>query len=110
MGKETPSEVLKPICDVIDVQHLHAPSAINRHLQQPAKTKKGKSKWVCNLTRIWVQGYAPPNADRREAALARKRQEYLDCIPQYYDILDADRSEDENVMLHQVNSLNFDMI
>ncbi len=50
-----------------------------------------------------VKGYAPPNADRREAALARKRQEYLDCISQYYDIGDDDRSSDENEMLHQVH-------
>jgi hypothetical protein len=53
---------------------------------------------------VWrlLLGYAPPNADRREAALARKRQEYLDCISQYYDIGDDDRSSDENEMLHQV--------
>jgi hypothetical protein len=50
-----------------------------------------------------VKGYAPPNADRREAALARKRQEYLDCISQYYDIGDDDRSSDENEMLHQIS-------
>jgi hypothetical protein len=49
-----------------------------------------------------VKGYASPNADRRDAALARKRQEYMDCVPQYYDIPDADRTEDEIVMLHQV--------
>ncbi|CAK9859046.1 unnamed protein product [Sphagnum jensenii] len=54
---------------------------------------------------VWrlLLGYAPPNADRREAALARKRQEYLDCISQYYDIGDDDRSSDENEMLHQIS-------
>jgi hypothetical protein len=54
---------------------------------------------------VWrlLLGYAPPNADRREAALARKRQEYLDCISQYYDIGDEDRSSDENEMLHQIS-------
>lgn len=51
---------------------------------------------------MWVKGYASPNADRRDAALARKRQEYMDCVPKYYDIPDADRTEDEIVMLHQV--------
>lgn len=49
-----------------------------------------------------MKGYSSPNADRREAALARKRQEYMDCVPQYYDIPDADRTEDEIVMLRQV--------
>lgn len=49
-----------------------------------------------------MKGYSSPNADRREAALARKRQEYLDCVPQYYDIPDSDRTDDEIVMLHQV--------
>ncbi|KAG0560564.1 hypothetical protein M758_10G185300 [Ceratodon purpureus] len=53
---------------------------------------------------VWrlLLGYASPNADRRDAALARKRQEYMDCVPQYYDIPDADRTEDEIVMLHQI--------
>lgn len=49
-----------------------------------------------------MKGYSSPNADRREAALARKRQEYMDCVPQYYDIPDSDRTEDEIVMLRQV--------
>lgn len=55
-----------------------------------------------------LQGYAPTNADRRDAVLARKRQEYIDCLPQYYDISDADRSEDERTMLRQVVSCNPD--
>ena len=49
-----------------------------------------------------MKGYSSPNADWRVAALARKRQEYMDCVPQYYDIPDSDRTEDEIVMLRQV--------
>ncbi|CAM6101551.1 unnamed protein product [Calypogeia fissa] len=54
---------------------------------------------------VWrlLLGYAPTNADRREAVLTRKRQEYIECIPQYYDISDADRSEDERTMLRQIS-------
>ncbi|KAL3698931.1 hypothetical protein R1sor_016953 [Riccia sorocarpa] len=54
---------------------------------------------------VWrlLVGYAPPNADRREAVLERKRQEYIDCITQYYDIPDADRTEDERTMLRQIS-------
>nr|AKF43329.1 Ypt/Rab-GAP domain of gyp1p superfamily protein [Francoa sonchifolia] len=53
---------------------------------------------------IWrlLLGYAPPNSDRREGILRRKRLEYLDCVSQYYDILDTERSEDEINMLRQI--------
>nr|AKF43323.1 Ypt/Rab-GAP domain of gyp1p superfamily protein [California macrophylla] len=47
-------------------------------------------------------GYAPPNSDRREVVLRRKRLEYLDCLSQFYDIPDAERSEDEINMLRQI--------
>ena len=50
------------------------------------------------------QGYAPPNSDRREGVLKRKRLEYLDCVSQYYDIPDTERSDDEINMLRQVFS------
>jgi hypothetical protein len=48
-------------------------------------------------------GYAPPNSDRRQAVLTRKRQEYRDCVPQYYDIPNTERSEDEVNTLRQVS-------
>lgn len=48
------------------------------------------------------QGYAPSNSDRREGVLRRKRLEYLDCVSQYYDIPDTERSDDEINMLRQV--------
>ena len=50
----------------------------------------------------WQQGYAPPNSDRKEGILRRKRLEYLDCVSQYYDIPDTERSDDEINMLRQV--------
>ncbi|XP_061353786.1 GTPase-activating protein GYP1-like [Gastrolobium bilobum] len=54
--------------------------------------------------KVWrlLLGYAPPNSDRREGVLRRKRLEYLDCISQYYDIPDTVRSEDEINMLRQI--------
>ncbi|KAK9200830.1 hypothetical protein WN944_016029 [Citrus x changshan-huyou] len=47
-------------------------------------------------------GYAPPNSDRREGVLRRKRLEYFDCVAQFYDIPDTERSDDEINMLRQI--------
>ncbi|XP_057958005.1 GTPase-activating protein gyp1 [Malania oleifera] len=54
---------------------------------------------------VWrlLLGYAPPNSDRREAVLKRKRLEYLDCVSQYYDIPDSERPDDEISMLRQIS-------
>ncbi|KAK7341554.1 hypothetical protein VNO80_24488 [Phaseolus coccineus] len=54
--------------------------------------------------KVWrlLLGYAPPNSDRWEGVLRRKRLEYLDCISQYYDIPDTERSDDEVNMLRQI--------
>ncbi|KAI4334623.1 hypothetical protein L6164_019288 [Bauhinia variegata] len=53
---------------------------------------------------VWrlLLGYAPPNSDRREGVLRRKRLEYLDCVSLYYDIPDTERSDDEINMLRQI--------
>ncbi|XP_031284935.1 GTPase-activating protein gyp1-like [Pistacia vera] len=53
---------------------------------------------------VWrlLLGYAPPNSDRREGVLRRKRSEYLDCVAQFYDIPDTERSDDEINMLRQI--------
>ncbi|KAL4291256.1 hypothetical protein GQ457_14G001080 [Hibiscus cannabinus] len=54
---------------------------------------------------VWrlLLGYAPPNSDRREGVLRRKRIEYLDCVAQFYDIPDTERSDDEINMLRQIS-------
>lgn len=44
-------------------------------------------------------GYLPVNADRREAALQRKRQEYHENVNQYYH---AARTEEESSILKQI--------
>ncbi|KAH9315005.1 hypothetical protein KI387_023632, partial [Taxus chinensis] len=53
---------------------------------------------------VWrlLLGYASPNSDRREGVLMRKRQEYVDCVSQYHDIPDSDRTDDEIHMLRQI--------
>ncbi|KAA8527267.1 hypothetical protein F0562_034636 [Nyssa sinensis] len=53
---------------------------------------------------VWrlLLGYAPPNSDRREGVLRRKRLEYLDCVAQYYDIPDTERTDEEISMLRQI--------
>ncbi|KAJ4786555.1 TBC1 domain family member 22A [Rhynchospora pubera] len=53
---------------------------------------------------IWrlLLGYAPPNSDRREAVLSRKRLEYVECVSQYYDIPDTERTDEEINMLRQI--------
>ncbi|KAF8090824.1 hypothetical protein N665_0465s0006, partial [Sinapis alba] len=52
---------------------------------------------------VWrlLLGYAPPNSDRREAVLRRKRLEYLESVGQFYDLPDSERSEDDINMLRQ---------
>ncbi|KAI3459802.1 hypothetical protein Pfo_016465 [Paulownia fortunei] len=53
---------------------------------------------------VWrlLLGYAPSNSDRREGVLRRKRMEYLDCVAQYYDIPDTERTDEEINMLRQI--------
>ncbi|KAH0777744.1 hypothetical protein KY290_009155 [Solanum tuberosum] len=53
---------------------------------------------------IWrlLLGYAPPNSDRRDGVLRRKRLDYLDCVAQYYDIQDIERTDEEINMLRQI--------
>ncbi|KAL7085885.1 hypothetical protein ACP275_14G305300 [Erythranthe tilingii] len=53
---------------------------------------------------VWrlLLGYAPCSSDRREGVLRRKRLEYLDCVAQYYDIPDTDRTDEEINMLRQI--------
>ncbi|KAL3835086.1 hypothetical protein ACJIZ3_009822 [Penstemon smallii] len=53
---------------------------------------------------VWrlLLGYAPSNSDRREGALRRKRLEYLDCVAQYHDIPDKERTDEEINMLRQI--------
>ncbi|KAL9240669.1 hypothetical protein vseg_014860 [Gypsophila vaccaria] len=53
---------------------------------------------------VWrlLLGYAPPNSDRREGVLRRKRIEYHDSVGQFYDIPDTERSDDEINMLRQI--------
>lgn len=53
---------------------------------------------------VWrlLLGYAPPNSDRRQGVLSRKRLEYLDSAAQFYDIPDTERSDDEISMLRQI--------
>lgn len=54
---------------------------------------------------VWrlLLGYAPTNSDRREGVLRRKRLEYLDCVAQYYDIPDIQRTDEEITMLRQIS-------
>lgn len=53
---------------------------------------------------VWrlLLGYAPPNSDRREGVLRRKRLDYFDCVAQYYDVSDNERTDEEINMLRQI--------
>lgn len=48
-------------------------------------------------------GYLPTNLDRREATLERKRKEYMDCVPQYFDNADKERDDYEKALLKQIS-------
>ncbi|KAJ0093473.1 hypothetical protein Patl1_26609 [Pistacia atlantica] len=56
------------------------------------------------LTTEFVYDHSFGNSltDRREGVLRRKRSEYLDCVAQFYDIPDTERSDDEINMLRQI--------
>ncbi|KAF8069367.1 gyp1 [Scenedesmus sp. PABB004] len=47
-------------------------------------------------------GYLPPNRSRQASVLGRKRAEYRGMVPQYYDVSDDTRSEEEIGALRQV--------
>jgi hypothetical protein len=47
-------------------------------------------------------GYLPLNSDRRETTLKRKRKEYADAVPQYFNIEESDRTQQEGEILRQI--------
>lgn len=47
-------------------------------------------------------GYLPANKDNRDTVIERKRREYRDLIPQYYDVAHTAQFEDELGALRQV--------
>ncbi|CAN0554325.1 unnamed protein product, partial [Ectocarpus sp. 12 AP-2014] len=53
---------------------------------------------------VWqlLVGYMPANRARREAALERKRREYWEAVPHYFDVPDAARSLQEQNILRQI--------
>lgn len=49
-------------------------------------------------------GYVPTNKDRRDATLQRKRQEYLDFLPQYYKVKTGEVEDKyESGIFHQIH-------
>jgi len=55
-------------------------------------------------TMVWQLhlGYLPTNRARREQAIVRKRKEYLDLIPMYFDVSEYDRTTQEGETLRQI--------
>lgn len=53
---------------------------------------------------VWqlLVGYMPANKSRRAAAMERKRREYREAVPQYFDVPDAARSHQEQNILRQI--------
>lgn len=47
-------------------------------------------------------GYLPPNREWRATTLERKRREYCEAVPQYFDISDSERTEYQRSILHQI--------
>ena len=47
-------------------------------------------------------GYLPPNRAWRESTLERKRREYYEAVPQYFDVPSEERTEGQREMLHQI--------
>lgn len=76
--------------DVVDLRALRALSwsGIPAHCRATA--------WPLLL------GYLPPNKSCRSPTLQRKRREYLESVPQHFDLCDSERSEYERKTLHQI--------
>lgn len=53
---------------------------------------------------VWqlLLGYLPTNKSRREQAIIRKRKEYADSIPIYFNVAEADRTAQELETLRQI--------
>lgn len=53
---------------------------------------------------VWqlLVGYMPANRGRRAVVLERKRREYREAVPQYFDVPDAARSLQEQNILRQI--------
>ena len=53
---------------------------------------------------VWqlLVGYMPANRSRRAVAMERKRREYREAVPQYFDVPDAARSHQEQNILRQI--------
>jgi hypothetical protein len=53
---------------------------------------------------VWqmLLGYLPIKRDRREDTIRRKRKEYLDGIPTYFTVSEADRTTQEGETLRQI--------
>ncbi|KAL6048753.1 TBC1 domain family member [Balamuthia mandrillaris] len=54
---------------------------------------------------VWklLLGYLPSNMDRRDSTLHRKRQEYYDAVPKYFDIAEEDKTEYERALFRQIH-------
>ena len=51
------------------------------------------------------KGYLPTNQERRQATLERKRAEYKDLTPLYYDVKEGKQTTEEDAATyHQVES------
>jgi hypothetical protein len=53
---------------------------------------------------VWqlLLGYLPTNKNRRETAINRKRKEYIDSIPVYFDVIECERTIQEGETLRQI--------
>ena len=56
---------------------------------------------------VWplLLGYWPIHKDRKETCVVRKRQEYNECVRQYYHIPDEERGSQEQKTLRQVRKI-----
>lgn len=55
-------------------------------------------------TQVWqlLLGYMPTNKSRRDTAISRKRKEYVDVIPIYFNEQTSDRTTQEGELLRQI--------
>ena len=76
--------------DVVDLRQLRTLSWSG----VPAKCRA--TSWQLLL------GYVPSNEEWRESTLSRKRREYCESVPTYFDVPDAERTEQQRRTLNQI--------
>lgn len=49
-----------------------------------------------------LMGYLPTNKERRSTIMERKKKDYMECVPKYFDVSNEQRSPEERALFRQI--------